>query len=90
MVQNALSVGNKDKCCCFFQVVGNTTSGNYSYSTRQSLAFAYVPTELSKVGQKLEVELLGKNYSATIVEEPLVLTEQTRTRLQKKGGSVKV
>ncbi|XP_007066755.2 dimethylglycine dehydrogenase, mitochondrial isoform X1 [Chelonia mydas] len=72
------------------RVVGNTTSGNYSYSTRQSLAFAYVPTELSKVGQKLEVELLGKNYSATVVEEPLVLTEQTRTRLQKKGGSVKV
>uniref|UniRef100_A0A8C5F1I9 Dimethylglycine dehydrogenase, mitochondrial n=1 Tax=Gopherus evgoodei TaxID=1825980 RepID=A0A8C5F1I9_9SAUR len=72
------------------RVVGNTTSGNYSYSTQQSLAFAYVPTELSKVGQKLEVELLGKNYSATIVEEPLVLTEQTRTRLQKKGGSAKV
>uniref|UniRef100_A0A8C0H9H4 Dimethylglycine dehydrogenase, mitochondrial n=1 Tax=Chelonoidis abingdonii TaxID=106734 RepID=A0A8C0H9H4_CHEAB len=72
------------------RVVGNTTSGNYSYSTQQSLAFAYVPTELSKVGQKLEVELLGKNYSATIVEEPLVLTEQTRTRFQKKGGSAKV
>lgn len=72
-----------------FQVIGNTTSGSYSYGTHQSLAFAYVPMELSRVGQKLEVELLGKNYPATVVREPLVLTEPTRTRLQKKGGSAK-
>ncbi|KAG8131017.1 hypothetical protein E2320_017667 [Naja naja] len=72
------------------KVIGNTTSGCYSYSTQQSLAFAYVPMELSKVGQKLEVELLGKNYPATVVQEPLVMTEPTRTRFQKKGGSSKV
>nr|XP_028603892.1 dimethylglycine dehydrogenase, mitochondrial isoform X1 [Podarcis muralis] len=72
------------------KVIGNTTSGCYSYSTQQSLAFAYVPVELSKVGQKLEVELLGKNYQATIIQEPLVMTEPTRTRLQKKGGSAKI
>ncbi|KAM4709681.1 dimethylglycine dehydrogenase, mitochondrial [Discoglossus pictus] len=72
------------------KVVGNTTSGTYSYSTNQSLAFAYVPVELSATGQKLEVELLGKNYPATVVQEPLVLTEPTRNRLQKKGGSSKL
>eukprot|EP00076_Gallus_gallus_P007601 XP_003643002.1 dimethylglycine dehydrogenase, mitochondrial [Gallus gallus] len=72
------------------KVIGNTTSGSFSYSAKQSLAFAYVPTELSKVGQKLEVELLGKNYSATIIQEPLVLTEPTRTRLQRKGQSPKI
>ncbi|XP_070599325.1 dimethylglycine dehydrogenase, mitochondrial [Erythrolamprus reginae] len=72
------------------KVIGNTTSGCYSYSTQQSLAFAYVPVELSKVGQKLEIELLGKNYPATVVQEPLVMTEPTRTRLQKKSGSSKV
>ncbi|XP_054843125.1 dimethylglycine dehydrogenase, mitochondrial isoform X2 [Eublepharis macularius] len=71
------------------KVIGNTTSGSYSYSTQQSLAFAYVPVELSRVGQKLEVELLGKNYPATVLQEPLVMTEPTRTRLQKKGGSAK-
>lgn len=74
----------------FFQVIGNTTSGSFSYSAQQSLAFAYVPTELSRVGQKLEVELLGKNYPATIIEEPLVLTEPTRMRLQRKGESPKI
>uniref|UniRef100_A0A8C0ZGF0 Dimethylglycine dehydrogenase n=1 Tax=Cyanistes caeruleus TaxID=156563 RepID=A0A8C0ZGF0_CYACU len=72
------------------KVVGNTTSGCFSYGAQQSLAFAYVPMELSKVGQKLEVELLGKNYPATIIQEPLVLTEPTRMRLQRKGQSPKI
>ncbi|KAK2538840.1 Dmgdh [Columba guinea] len=78
---------------CFVKlnkVIGNTTSGCFSYSAQRSLAFAYVPTELSKIGQKLEVELLGKNYPATITQEPLVLTEPTRIRLQRKGGSPKI
>ncbi|XP_032133362.1 dimethylglycine dehydrogenase, mitochondrial isoform X3 [Sapajus apella] len=71
------------------KVVGNTTSGSYSYSIQKSLAFAYVPIELSEVGQQVEVELLGKNYPAVIIQEPLVLTEPTRNRLQKKGGKDK-
>nr|XP_012317523.1 dimethylglycine dehydrogenase, mitochondrial isoform X2 [Aotus nancymaae] len=71
------------------KVVGNTTSGSYSYSIQKSLAFAYVPIELSEVGQQVEVELLGKNYPAVIIQEPLVLTEPTRNRLQKKSGKDK-
>ncbi|XP_045703875.1 dimethylglycine dehydrogenase, mitochondrial isoform X2 [Phyllostomus hastatus] len=72
------------------KVVGNTTSGSYSYSIQKSLAFAYVPVELSKVGQQVEVELLGKHYPAVIIQEPLVLTEPTRNRLQKKSGKDKI
>ncbi|XP_064413699.1 dimethylglycine dehydrogenase, mitochondrial isoform X2 [Latimeria chalumnae] len=71
------------------KVVGNTTSGAYSYTTQQSVAFAYVPTELSSVGQELEVELLGKNYQAKVIQEPLVLTEPTRNRLQKMSKGTK-
>ncbi|XP_044139041.1 arylsulfatase B-like [Bufo gargarizans] len=67
------------------QVVGNTTSGTFSYSTNKSLAFAYVPIQLSTPGRKLEVELLGKHYPATVIQEPLVFTEPTRNRMQKKG-----
>lgn len=67
------------------QVVGNTTSGAYSYTAQQSLAFGYLPLELCSVGQKVEVELLGKKYPAMVIQEPLVLTEPTRTRLQKKA-----
>lgn len=69
------------------QVVGNTTSGAYSYCSQQSLAFAYLPLELSTLGQKVEVELLGKKYPATVIQEPLIHTEPTRTRLQKKAQS---
>uniref|UniRef100_A0A3Q4B120 Dimethylglycine dehydrogenase, mitochondrial n=1 Tax=Mola mola TaxID=94237 RepID=A0A3Q4B120_MOLML len=67
------------------KVVGNTTSGAYSYSSQQSLAFAYLPLELCSVGQKVEVELLGRKYPAMVIQEPLLLTEPTRTRLQKKA-----
>uniref|UniRef100_A0A671VL42 Dimethylglycine dehydrogenase, mitochondrial n=1 Tax=Sparus aurata TaxID=8175 RepID=A0A671VL42_SPAAU len=69
------------------KVVGNTTSGAYSYSSQQSLAFAYLPLDLCSVGQKVEVELLGRKYPAMVIQEPLVLTEPTRTRLQKKAKS---
>uniref|UniRef100_A0A4W4E5I0 Dimethylglycine dehydrogenase, mitochondrial n=1 Tax=Electrophorus electricus TaxID=8005 RepID=A0A4W4E5I0_ELEEL len=71
------------------KVVGNTTSGAYSYTTRKSLAFGYLPTHLATIGQNVEVELLGRKYPATVVQEPLVQTEPTRTRLQKKsrGGA---
>ncbi|XP_005802531.1 dimethylglycine dehydrogenase, mitochondrial [Xiphophorus maculatus] len=67
------------------KVVGNTTSGAYSYSSQQSLAFGYLPLELCSVGQQVEVELLGKKFPATVIQEPLVLTEPTRTRLAKKA-----
>uniref|UniRef100_A0A7N8WW02 Dimethylglycine dehydrogenase n=1 Tax=Mastacembelus armatus TaxID=205130 RepID=A0A7N8WW02_9TELE len=67
------------------KVVGNTTSGAYSYSSQQSLAFAYLPLELCSVGQKVEVELLGRKYAAMVIQEPLVLTEPARTRLQRKA-----
>ncbi|XP_073334374.1 dimethylglycine dehydrogenase, mitochondrial [Pagrus major] len=72
---------------CNGKVVGNTTSGAYSYSSQQSLAFAYLPVDLCSVGQKVEVELLGRKYPAMVIQEPLVLTEPTRTRLQKKAKS---
>lgn len=71
--------------CVSYQVVGNTTSGAYSYSSQQSLTFAYLPLELCSVGQKVEVELLGRKYPAMVIQEPLLLTEPTRTRLQKKA-----
>ncbi|XP_062340264.1 dimethylglycine dehydrogenase, mitochondrial [Osmerus eperlanus] len=67
------------------KVVGNTTSGAYSYTSQQSLAFAYLPVELCSVGQKVEVELMGRKYPAMVIQEPLVLTEPTRTRLLKKA-----
>lgn len=68
-------------------MVGNTTSGAYSYSIQQSLAFGYLHIDLANVGQRVEVELLDRKYPATVVQEPLIHTEPTRTRLQKKKKS---
>lgn len=67
------------------KVVGNTTSGAYSYSSGRSLAFAYLPVGLGEVGQEVQVELLGRRYPARVIQEPLLLTEPTRTRLANKA-----
>ncbi|XP_077998433.1 dimethylglycine dehydrogenase, mitochondrial-like [Glandiceps talaboti] len=57
------------------QVVGNTTSGAYSYSTNQGIALAYLPLHLTAVGSQVYVEMLGKKYSAQVLEEPLLQGE---------------
>uniref|UniRef100_UPI00358E3FF8 dimethylglycine dehydrogenase, mitochondrial n=1 Tax=Myxine glutinosa TaxID=7769 RepID=UPI00358E3FF8 len=60
------------------EVVGNTTSGAYSFTSQQSIAFAYVSTALATPGLTLHVELLGKRYPARVVQEPLIPTEARR------------
>ncbi|XP_070543164.1 dimethylglycine dehydrogenase, mitochondrial-like [Ptychodera flava] len=54
------------------KVVGSTTSGAYSYSTKQSIAYAYLPLDLTSVGSKVEVEMMGNHYAATVIQEPIV------------------
>ncbi len=67
-----------------WKVVGNTTSGTYGYQVKKSIAYAYLPLILEEVGTEVEVELIGKKYKATVVQEPLVQMESTRTRLAAK------
>ncbi|XP_072038740.1 dimethylglycine dehydrogenase, mitochondrial-like [Amphiura filiformis] len=68
------------------QVVGNTTSGCFSYHLNQSIAYAYLPNELSELGNEVGVELLGNRYKATVIQEPVVLTEPIRTRRAAKAA----
>ncbi|XP_066932255.1 dimethylglycine dehydrogenase, mitochondrial-like [Clytia hemisphaerica] len=65
------------------KVVGNTTSGCYSHNFGTSICYAYVPTYLDPVGSQLEVELVGKKYKCTIVEEPFIPMEASRRRMKK-------
>ena len=51
-------------------VVGEVTSGTLAPTLGKAIALAYVPTALSKIGQKLEVEIRGKTYAATVVKKP--------------------
>jgi aminomethyltransferase len=50
--------------------IGEVTSGTLSPTLEKAIALAYVPTQLSKVGQQLEVEIRGKAYPARIVKKP--------------------
>ena len=52
------------------KVVGEVTSGTKSPTLGKAIALAYVPKKLAKVGQKLEVEIRGKNYAAIVVKRP--------------------
>lgn len=51
----------------------------------QSVAYAYLPVELANPGTVVKVELLGNHYDGTVIEEPMLLTEPSRTKLQSKA-----
>ncbi|MBD2461446.1 glycine cleavage system aminomethyltransferase GcvT [Oscillatoria sp. FACHB-1407] len=51
-------------------IVGVVTSGTLAPTVGQPIALGYVPTDLSKPGQALEVEIRGKTYPATVVKRP--------------------
>jgi 4-methylaminobutanoate oxidase (formaldehyde-forming) len=53
------------------RVLGHVTSGGYGYTVRQSIAYGYLPLEYSAVGTRIEVELFGVRYGATVAKEPL-------------------
>uniref|UniRef100_A0A1I8IES6 Dimethylglycine dehydrogenase n=1 Tax=Macrostomum lignano TaxID=282301 RepID=A0A1I8IES6_9PLAT len=61
------------------KVVGNTTSGSYSFSRGHGLAFAYVPASLG-AGTQLEVDLLGRRVPAVVLSKPPLLPEQARKK----------
>jgi dimethylglycine dehydrogenase len=62
------------------KVVGLVTSGGYGYRLRQSIALAYVRTDLAVPGTKLEVEILGERRPAVVAREPLYDPENARLR----------
>jgi aminomethyltransferase len=50
--------------------VGQVTSGTLSPTLGYPIALAYVPPELAKLDQLLEIEIRGKTYPATVVKRP--------------------
>jgi 4-methylaminobutanoate oxidase (formaldehyde-forming) len=53
------------------EIVSRITSGGIGYTLEQSIAFAYLPTDLAKTGQDLEVEVFGEWVAAEVVDDPL-------------------
>jgi dimethylglycine dehydrogenase len=62
------------------EVVGRATGGGFGFRINESLALGMVRPELAAVGTELEIEILGKNYPATVVAESPFDTKQERLR----------
>ena len=60
--------------------VGLVTSGGYGYRLRQSIALAYVRTDLAAPGTELSVEILGERRRAVVATEPLYDPQNLRLR----------
>lgn len=58
-------------------VVGEVTSGTLSPTLGKAISLAYVPKKLSKIGQKLEVEIRGKSYPGIVVKKPFYRANPT-------------
>ena len=51
------------------KVVGRATGGEYGFRLDKSIALAMVKPDLANVGEKLQVDILGKIHDATILDE---------------------
>ena len=60
--------------------VGLVTSGGWSFTLNESVALAYVRSDLARPGTKLEIEILGRRCPAIVRQEPLYDPENARLR----------
>ena len=51
------------------KVVGRATGGEFGFRLDKSIALAMVKPDFSNVGDKLQVDILGEMYDATVIEE---------------------
>jgi aminomethyltransferase len=53
------------------QLIGELTSGTQSPSLNYGIGLGYVDTSFAKPGQKLEIDIRGKRFPATVEKKPL-------------------
>ncbi|MBI3894700.1 MAG: glycine cleavage system aminomethyltransferase GcvT [Acidobacteria bacterium] len=59
------------------QLIGKVTSGSHAPFLKRNIGFGYLPTEFSKVGQQIFIEIRGTRAAAQIVSTPFY--RRTRT-----------
>ncbi len=52
--------------------ITETTSGTLSPSLNIGIGMAYIPTELARIGEEIEIEIRGKFFPALIEKKPLL------------------
>jgi len=62
------------------RVLSRVRSGGYGYTLKRNIAYAYLPSELSKVGTRLEVEIFDQRLGAEVT--PTVLFDPKNERLR--------
>jgi aminomethyltransferase len=55
--------------------VGQVTSGTMSPTLKEPIGLAYVPTEMSREGSPLEIEIRDRPVAAQVVKTPFVSKE---------------
>jgi glycine cleavage system aminomethyltransferase T/glycine/D-amino acid oxidase-like deaminating enzyme len=63
------------------QALGRVTSGGYGYTVERSIAYAYLPAELTAAGTPVEVEIFGDWVAGEVVAEPLYDPAGARLRV---------
>ena len=61
-------------------VVGRVTSGGYGFRVGKSIAYAYVPSDHSDIGRRVQVEVFGEWVEGEIARDPLYDSPGTRIR----------
>jgi len=70
------------------RVVGHTTSGTYGATVERSLAFAYLPTELTQPGTQVHVDLMGERRPAVVENGAPVEAEASRAKERREKDAV--
>jgi glycine cleavage system aminomethyltransferase T/glycine/D-amino acid oxidase-like deaminating enzyme len=53
------------------EIRGRVTTGGYGYTVERSIAYAYIPPELSEPGTAISVEIFGRWIDGEVASEPL-------------------
>lgn len=62
------------------ELVGRATSGGFGWRVNKSLALGMVTPELAAIGTQLQIEILGEQYQATVVDESPYDSTNTKLR----------
>ena len=52
------------------KTIGEITSGTWSPTLGKAIAMAYLPVELANIGNKINIEIRGKQHEATVIKKP--------------------
>ena len=75
-----IDVSNDEAILKNGEPIGYVSSGGYAHYVKKSVALGYVPTEHSKSGTKVQVEILGEMYNAEVQDKPLYDPDGARMR----------